>query len=496
MDELNDPLKYIPKYFKVLSKADERGMSDLVPMVLWPSQKHYIQNKTHRNIVLKSRQTGASTGIMADDAFALFTQPYQREALITHDQETSEFLFQTIQRFYNNLPPNMQPERDWKSGSRMRFPKLDSYIYIDSAKSDSLGIGHTLNRAHLSEVAKWPPRKAEELFADISQTVPAGGFITVESTPKGRQGLFFRLYDAGKKGDINYKVFFYPWWWDITCLRTIANKLEYTKEEQLLVDTYELKSEQIAFRREKIAELGDLFFQEYPEDDIDCWLSSDISVVDGIILRQYFPLIKEGRQEGALTIWKDVVGGRKYVIGADIAAGKIKGDYSVASVLDTRTLEYAARLRGRIPPDLFAEQLYRLGGRYNEAEIAVERLGHGHSVLKVLLDKNYPNVYYHIDYDETLGRTASEPGWKTSLKTKPTMVTDLVAAMRAQDLISWSENLLVEAGGLLWEGEKKVYKAPSAFDDEWDAVSIAIQLREQTPILEEARAPIQIYAHM
>ena len=496
--ELENSLEYIPRFFKVLSKATESELPDLVPMALWPSQKYYIENRTNRDVILKSRQTGMSTGIMADNAHKLFTLHYQRASIITHDQETSEFLFQTVQRFYHNLPANMRPQTDWKSGSRMRFPLLDSYIYIDSARSDSLGIGHTLNIAHLSEVAKWPHRKAEALFADISQTVSAGGFITIESTPRGRGGLFFDLYDSAKKGEINYKTFFFPWWWDVTCKR-ITEKLEYTKEEQELInyvrqrDNMELSKEQIAFRREKIAELKDLFYQEYPESDVDCWLTSEISVFDGIAIRRYLQQCFEGRTDGNLTVWKDVIGGEKYVIGVDVAAGKAKGDYSVAAVLNVKRNEYVARLRGRIPPDLFTQELLRLGQRYNMAQIGVERMGHGHLVLRTLLENDYPEIYYHVDYDALLGQTSSEPGWKTSIKTKPIMVGDFAVALRSGDLGIWSENLLLEASAMTWEGQEKIKTPASGFDDEVDALMIALQLRGQAPIIESHRYKPESY---
>jgi hypothetical protein len=384
----------------------------------------------------------------------------------------------------------MRPDTDWKSGSRIRFPKLDSYIYIDSAKSDSIGIGHGLTRVHLSEVARWPERRANELYADISQTVPEGGYITIESTPRGRGGLFYRLYDAARKNDINYKTFFYPWWWDLGYRRPVKGKLDLTKEEQQLINNFNLVPEQIAFRREKIAEIGDLFYQEYPENDIDCWLSSEVSVFDGVALRRYSQQILLGRTEGNLTIWKDVIGGEKYVIGVDPAGGHEKGDYSVACVLRVRTNEYVARLRGRIPPDLFAQELLRLGKRYNDAEIGVERLIHGHTVLRILSENNYPNIYHHIDYDTFTGLASPQPGWNTSGKTKPIMIDTMSAALRAGDIQIWSENFCLEASGYIWEGQK-TRKQTGGFDDELDALMIALQLREQAPIIDLPRqAPI------
>ncbi len=506
-DEIADPLLYIPRYFKVLTKPDENKISKLVPMKLWPSQRHYIQNRTQRDIILKNRQTGMSTGIMAANDHLLFTVPYQRQILITHDDDTSEFLFLTTERFYNNLPPEIKPRCDWKSGRRIRFPSefsdgtkgMDSYISVDSAKSDSLGIGRTLNVAHLSEMAKWPPRKEMQLYADISQTVSRNGYITIESTPKGRGNLFYQLYQAAKAGENNYKAFFYPWWWDVTCVAPITEPLTYTKDEQQLINyaasqeiPFYLTPEQIQFRREKIAELriGDLFFQEYPENDTDCWLSSDMSVFDGVALRRYLQQVRPGRTEGHLTIWKDVIGGEKYVIGCDPAGGTEKGDWSVASVLNRKKNEYVARLRGKIPPDLFAQELLRLGERYNMAELGVEKEMHGHTVLHILMESNYPEIYYHEDYDTYTGEASTQPGWRTTGKTKPIMIDTMATALRANDIELWSENFCQEASGFVWDGQKTRCQ-PGEHDDELDALMIALQLREQAPISNyERSAPV------
>lgn len=489
VDILSNPLEYIPEFLKVI---DKRG--NLVPFQLNAIQKHYIENRTHRDLILKGRQMGMSTGVLGANSHVFFTKPYQRMAIITHDSETSEFLLQNVHRFHRHLPDEFRPEVDWSSSSRIRLPKLDNYIYIDSAKSDSVGIGHTLNYVHVSELARWPDRKARQLWADITQTVPMEGYVTAESTPRGRVGLFYELWTAAKKNEIPYKTFFFPWWWEAEYQIPVEGTLTYTKEEQTLVDANNLTPPQIAFRRLKIQELKELFFQEFPESDKDCWLSNDIGVVDPVTLKPYFSQMKEGVVEGALTTWKGPIGGRRYVIGVDMAAGYAKGDFSVAAVLDCRSMEYVARLRGRIPPDVFSEQLYTLAHKYNTALVAVERVGHGHTALRILLEKNYPNLYYYVDYDDVTRQTVNEPGWKTNVKTKPMMINGLVAAFRAQDLISWSENLVDEASGLVWEGQQKVKTYGGGHDDEWDAVSIALQVRETEPIIEEARAPVGYYA--
>ena len=65
------------------------------------------------------------------------------------------------------------------------------------------------------------------------------------------------------------------------------------------------------------------------------------------------------------------------------------------------------------------------------------------------------------------------------------MVDGMVQAFRSQELRSYSENLLLEASGLTWDGAK-IKTPPSGNDDEFIAVSIALQVRESSPFAYEA----------
>ena len=110
------------------------------------------------------------------------------------------------------------------------------------------------------------------------------------------------------------------------------------------------------------------------------------------------------------------------------------------------------------------------------------------------MENNYPNLYYHQDYDMALGIVASQPGFKTTLKSKPLMINFLASVMRAGDIMLWSENFLLEASGYSWVGENKTKKPSGGYDDELDAVMIAEYVREETPIFQEQKHPITSYA--
>jgi len=516
--KIYDPIKYISTYFMIAPKEGAR----LEPMRLWPAQRYYINNRTHRDLILKGRQMGISTGILAANAQKLFTKKHLNMLLVAHNDETAKFLMLNLARWYNQMEPDDQNKVSlkWKSADVKYFAGSDVYAYCDSAKSTDIGIGHTLHYVHLTEMARWHPNNAKNLYAGVSQTAPKDGYITIESTPRGKVGLFYELYRDAKKGENDFKTFFFPWWMgvdyhipevfhikqDEDCeicagLLNMSPEAFYAQEKSMM-ERHSLSAGHIMWRRGKIKELrGPLFFQEYPENDMDCWLTSEFGVIDGLSLQSYYDDIRQGKQEGEhLTIWKDNIGGHTYVMGVDAASGRYK-DYSVAAVLDTKNLEYVARIRtNRMPPDIFAEEVYRLGMRYNTALIAVEREQNGRDVLRILTYKNYPNMYYHTTYDSYGEIDVQDMGWRTDIKTKASMITDLAAAFRSKALVSYSENLLAEASAITYEDAPggRVKTARGETDDEFIAVSIAIQVREHSPMvdfgLDDGKGVVQHYA--
>ena len=110
---VKEKIDFIESNFNILTKAQEGSISTLVPMKLWRPQRHFIEHKTNRNAILKGRQMGISSGIEADNSEILFCVPYQRQCIITHDSETSSFLFENVQRFYRKTKcsPSMTGNR-------------------------------------------------------------------------------------------------------------------------------------------------------------------------------------------------------------------------------------------------------------------------------------------------------------------------------------------------------------------------------------------------
>jgi hypothetical protein len=105
--------------------------------------------------------------------------------------------------------------------------------------------GLTEQYLHVSELGKISldfPKKAQEIKTGAFNTVHPGNFIFVESTAKGRGGVFFELCEAARKDaeakreltQISWKLHFYPWFVDTRCTlsKDDARKVVITAEDK------------------------------------------------------------------------------------------------------------------------------------------------------------------------------------------------------------------------------------------------------------------------
>jgi hypothetical protein len=133
-----------------------------------------------------------------------------------------------------------------------------------------------------------------------------------------------------------------------------------------------------------------------------------------------------------------------YTIGADVAEGLARGDYSSAHVIDAKSGLIVAHWHGHVDPDKFGEILYGLGYFYNAALIGVESNNHGLTTLTSLHKANYPNIYRQRRLNQRNAEASETLGWRTTSLTKPLAVDELNAAIRDGVLEIRCENTIAE----------------------------------------------------
>lgn len=145
-------------------------------------------------------------------------------------------------------------------------------------------------------------------------------------------------------------------------------------------------------------------------------------------------------EKGYLKIYEKPILHHRYVIGGDTASEG--ADFFTAQVIDCETKRQVAVLKNRFDEDLYAKQLYCLGMYYNEALIAVE-CNFSSYPIRELTRLKYKKQYIRKKEDDFTGKTVKSYGFRTTSRTRPLIIAELVRISRENtDLIQDEETLL------------------------------------------------------
>uniref|UniRef100_A0A6M3IE20 Putative terminase n=1 Tax=viral metagenome TaxID=1070528 RepID=A0A6M3IE20_9ZZZZ len=376
------------------------------------------------------------------------------------------------------LPP--KPGLDASSRSVKSFEDLHSSIYVGVAGSRAFGHGDTLRKAHISELA-WYEDDVTVLNG-VEDAVPLNGELTIESTPNGEGNNFYNKWVRAREGKSPYKPFFFPWWWDDDyriprsseiVIPTDRGELTYTEEELDLVTKHNLREDQIRWRRWKIGEKDVMFWQEYPEDEVSCWLIVGDPVFDIHLLNELASGCYDGtKHEQGWNYWIPPEDNVRYVVGVDTSSGAPEGSYSAACVLNERW-EVCATFQARLEPHQFATILKALGNWYNNAELVIERNFTGYAVLEQLSD--YPNIAHQRDF--TTGKVMTQKGWWSNTQTRDLLMT--ITKENIGQLKLWDANLVRQLRSYRYIKLKTKYREEAqTFDDLAFSLMLAVTSRK------------------
>lgn len=221
--------------------------------------------KPVRVIVPKARKHGVSTLVQAINVYLCAHYPNQRAVTIAHEGEATDEIFAIAKRVASGyiLGPQV-------GARKIDFDQTSSLYSCQTAGGTAVGAGGSPNLLHLSEVAKWEKNK-DDTERDATNAVmdTPTSIIVYESTIKGRD-LFWRRFDDARRGLNSYIAVFLPWYFDERCVLDGEHEFEPTDDERGLVrlartDGVELSLGQLAWRRQKIADVGLINYrQEYP----------------------------------------------------------------------------------------------------------------------------------------------------------------------------------------------------------------------------------------
>lgn len=219
-----------------------------------------------RAIILKGRQQGCSTYVGGRFYHRVTHSKGYKVFILTHEQEATDNLFDMANRFHEHCPAVVRPNTGASNAKELYFDKLDSGYKVGTAGTKAVGRSQTIQLFHGSEVAFWP--HAETHVAGVLQAVPDidGTEVILESTANGIGNFFHERWQEAESGISEYEAIFIPWYWQDEYRKPVPKDFIMTEEETAYQEAYGLTLEQMAWRRNKVTELGDdlLFKQEYP----------------------------------------------------------------------------------------------------------------------------------------------------------------------------------------------------------------------------------------
>jgi len=481
-----------------------------VPFKLNPIQLDVNKTRTGRDVYVKPAQVGFSSDIISDYLIDCLTVPSTTAVIISYDDFMTGRLLRKAHAFHRNLKDKI-PTIDrlvHKSTQEMTFERLGSSFYISSAGSFTGVRGDIIHKLFLDEYAFWPLGSAERVMAAAMQRVPLvpGTSVDIGSTPNGEGNDFFETYMAAKEGkEVGKSIFtahFYPWFIHPEYMMAMDSLFvlpgdsifplqNIDTSESLLLRRFEEMGmteeeahDKIRWRRYKKAEVASLhrsgktqllFQQEYPEDDVSCFLSAGDAVYDHQVLNDLagncFPA---PIHKLFADIWEEPKAGINYLIAVDPGVGKVSDAVATVWTFTEEDFFHHATLGGLYEGPDMAEKVTALAEYYNHAVIANEDALEFNNYIKT-----YPNLYYRTDIES--GRVFNKIGWATTTKTKPFMIAEVnrhMLKLRTHDI-----RVIEQCKNIRWvEGARGSRAVAVGADDYHDSMAIGICCRESIPV--------------
>jgi hypothetical protein len=270
--------KFIEENFAILDKESQRP----VPFVLNPIQRKYAEMLSEeypdlegiREIVLKARQEGMSSFILALFTVDFICIPHSISICISHRKDATELLFKKV-KFYiesycNKNGFDVKQYLGTETKGLITSQVKNSMFYIGTAGAKVGGRGGSARNILFSECAFYQDTElitAREIVVGTAQQVPQGrGMIFIESTANGMDNYYQQEWERanlppdkdGRPASIYRPRFF-------------AAKGFYS-EEWLAEKASEFPTER-------------LYKQEYPDDPDEAFISSGEPFFDNQLLK-------------------------------------------------------------------------------------------------------------------------------------------------------------------------------------------------------------------
>lgn len=492
-------------------------------------QLKYLENKTNRSIILKIRQVGFTTLSCIRALDLALWEANTKTGIMAHTEKVVSTIFADLVKFSYEWF-----KRDWGQfySPTQKADSASALIFTDDGLGRQLDSnirvlfdfrGKTINFIHVSEASRI---ENDRLLGSLNG-VPDNGEIIFESTPYGRGGEFYRLWQLHKSMSTlaPYKGHFVPWFdyypeepekWELphgTVLSPVENSLK---------SMYNVTDSHLAWRRycieTKCQGDSEKFDNEYPTDDVSCFFTGENQVFSKEILmrvdRNLVPPSKIGHltvdgkklkfiddEKGLVALWEEPKPQCDYVAGCDPSGGMSK-DKGAVYVINRQSRRIVARIWGLLEPSELANELWKLLKYYNNAFVCPEANNHGHVILHFLKQVHYKNIYRRKALDAISQKVSMQYGFLTTNESKLLITEKVKSGLKDGKLYIPDADLLNEMSSFVQVASKmgrtmRREASPGAHDDLVMALALAYEMLDQrgdvTTDDEESSAPQEYY---
>jgi hypothetical protein len=395
----DDFVHYAAKCLKIRLKAPKLNTTtnkyeSVAPFVLNKAQR-YIHDRLEaqiadtgkvRALILKGRQQGCSTYVEGRFYWKVTHHKGVRAYILTHEDDATRNLFEMANRYYDNCPEIVRPQKDSSNAKELDFGLLDSGYRVGTAGNKSAGRSGTIQFFHGSEVGYWP--NAEEHAAGALQTVPnqSGSEIILESTANGLGNYFHRQWQKAESGSGDFIAIFVPWFWQDEYISKVDASFRLDDLDTEYKEAYGLTNEQMAWRANKIAELGEWKFkQEYPATAAEAFLTN----ADAVYIEP--ELVLRARKSSAAPVGAKVIGVDPAHEGEDRTAIAIRHGRAC-----TRIITYQGKDTMEV-----ASIVVKLIKEEEPQRVFLDKGGIGAGIYDRLKEMGYSNVVTGVNFGES-----------------------------------------------------------------------------------------------
>lgn len=418
MNKKRDYKKFIETYFAILDRDTQKPIPFRFNVV---QEKYYEMLRQDypdmegmREIVLKARQEGMSSFVLALFAVDFLMSPYSVSICISHRKDATDLLFRKVKFYIDSYceKVGIDPKSLFKSDNKnmMENATNNAVFYIGTAGAKVGGRGGSAKNILFSECAFYQDTElitAQEIVVGTAQQVPQGrGMIFIESTANGVDNYYQRTWEQAERNESIYKPRFFSW-------------REFYSEEWIMEKKKEFPTEA-------------LWKQEYPETPDDAFIASGTPYFDNAILKAMLSArphpvaqgkfapdgsldILETSQNPPVRIYREPEVNEQFVVFADPADSK---DFCAAVAISKKNYDCPIVFNEVMESSQFGYELnnfckYIFNKTGMWPKLAVER-NTGQATIYVLKMLNYPDLFRMVDMTSMNSHEGGGIGWVTT----------------------------------------------------------------------------------